>query len=219
MTKLPDKLIGIPNPDKTFHEKWKPRRNKLNIPHPFRATVCGMPGAGKTNTIKNIIIRADPPFKQIFVIHCDGEYTKEYDDMDVNMLSEIPPPDAWEGKIKTLVVLDDCEYKSLNKEQLRNLDRLVGYCSTHKNISVINAVQELFTLPTIVRRCSNLWVIWKPNDMDSLNTIGRKLGISSKEFKALFNLCPEFRDSIWIDQTPDTPYPLRKNGFEIINKQ
>ena len=216
---LPNRLIPIPNPDKAFHECWHAKRNMLNFTHPFRAVVCGAPGVGKTNTIKNILLRADPPFQQVFVIHCDGEYTQEYDDMDVAMLKDIPPPDFWSGEVKTLVVLDDCEYKSLNKEQLKNLDRLVGYCSTHKNISVINAVQELFTLPTICRRCCNLWVIWKPNDMDSLTIIGRKLGITSKEFRSLFKLCTEFRDSIWIDQTPSSPYPIRKNGFQIINKQ
>lgn len=215
---LPNQLIPIPNPDKAFHEKWTKKRNKLNFPHPFRATICGSPGVGKTNTIKNILIRADPPFEQIYVIHCDGEYTQEYNDMDVIMLKEIPPPSFWTGEVKTMVILDDCEYKSLNKEQMKNLDRLVGYCSTHKNISVLNAVQELFTLPTIVRRCSNLWIIWRPNDMDSLKIIGRKLGISSREFSSLFNLCKEFRDSIWIDNTPSTPYKIRKNGFQLINK-
>ena len=216
---LPNRLIPIDNPDKGFHEKWFPKRNKLNFPHPFRATVCGAPGVGKTNTIKNILIRADPPFEEVFVIHCDGEYTKEYDDMDVSMLKDIPAPSFWSGEKKTMVILDDCEYKSLSKEQLKNLDRLVGYCSTHKNISVVNASQCTFSLPTIVRRCSNLWIIWKPNDMDSLSIIGRKLGINGAEFRGLFNLCPDFRDSIWLDQTPSSPYLLRKNGFEIINKQ
>ncbi len=216
---LPDVLIPIPNPDKGFHEKWKRNRNKLNFPHPFRATICGPPGAGKTNSIKNIILRADPPFQTIYVIHCDSGYTKEYKDIEgVKMLDSIPPPESWDGKQKTLVVLDDCEYKALKKDQLKNLDRLCGYCSTHKNISVVNAVQELFTLPTIVRRCSNLWVLWRPNDWDSLNTIGRKLGKTAADFRALFALCTGFRDSIWIDQTPHSPYPMRKNGFELIDK-
>ena len=33
------------------------------------------------------------------------------------------------------------------------------------------------------------------------------------------NLMPNFRDSLWIDMTDKTPYPLRKNGYEIINKK
>ena len=66
---------------------------------------------------KNLIIRADPPFQEIIVIHCDPEYTKEYDDIDVELLGEVPAPDEFEGEVKTLVVLDDLEFKSMNKVQ------------------------------------------------------------------------------------------------------
>ncbi len=51
-------------------------------------------------------------------------------------LTTIPFPDQWPGKDKTLVVVDDMELKTLKKEQRMALDRLFGYVSTHKNISV-----------------------------------------------------------------------------------
>lgn len=79
---LPDenKLFRIPNKDKFFHETWHPGRNLLNIPHPFRAILAGPPNRGKSTICKNLLLRADPPFEQVIVVHYDME-TKEYDDL------------------------------------------------------------------------------------------------------------------------------------------
>jgi len=170
--------------------------------------------------VKNLILRQEPPFEEIFVIHCDSGYTREYDDLGkVEMLSEIPDPEDWEGIKKTLVVLDDLEFKGMSKHQKRCLDRLFGYVSTHKNISCILCSQDPFNVPAIVRRCSNLWVLWKGNDLDSMANVARKSGMKASDLKYMFdNLLPEHRDSLWIDSTSGTPYPLRKNGFTIIKK-
>ena len=114
---LPNKLIPLPNPDKGWHEHWHSTRNIANFTHPYRMVACGPPGSGKTTTIKNIILRAHPQFEEIVVIHCDGNFTQEYDDLDVTMMDSIPAAEEWEGKVKTLVVLDDLEYKLMPKEQ------------------------------------------------------------------------------------------------------
>ncbi len=218
---LPNRLIPIHNEDKEFHERWKKGRNMLNFPHPFRMVAMGKPNCGKTTVVKNIIMRAEPPFTRIVVCHCDPENTKEYNDLgDITMLSEIPTPQEWEGdEEKTLVILDDMEFKGMGKEQKRNLDRLFGYVSTHKNISCILTAQDTFNIPTIVRRCSNLWVVWKCEDIDSMSMIARKAGILPKTFKKIFDtLLPGTRDSLWIDNTDSSPYKLRKNGYELISE-
>ena len=60
--KLPNKIIPIPCADKDgWSEKWYPNRNLLNFPHSWRGVFCGPPSCGKTNLIKNIILRAQPP--------------------------------------------------------------------------------------------------------------------------------------------------------------
>lgn len=220
--RLPNKIIALPNPDKTFHERWYKGRNMLNVPHPFRCVCLGPPNVGKTCIVKNILLRSDPQFEEVFVIHCDGGYTQEYNDLGENMqmLDEIPAPNEWEGLKKTLVVLDDLEFKGMSKEQKKNLDRLFGYVSTHKNISCILCSQDPFNVPPIVRRCSNLWVLWKSNDLDSMSNCARKSGLKPAEFHSIFNkIMPEFRDSLWLDMTPHSPYPMRKNGFQIIKKK
>lgn len=214
---LPNELMIIENPDKTWHEKWTKNRNILNFPHPFRAVLFGPPNKGKTMVMKNILLRAKPQFKEIFVIHADPDFTKEYDDIDAEMLDEIPPLQEWEGKVKTLVIVDDIDLSQLNKDQKKNLNRLFGNVSTHKNISVMLTSQDPFNVPPSVRRMSNLFVLWKSKDMDSLAQIARKSGVSSEDMKNLFNtVLKGDKDSLWLDNTSGTPYPMRKNGFTIL---
>ena len=219
--KLPKKILPIPNADKAFHEKWYDGRDWLNVIHPYRAVILGPPNVGKSCVVKNLILRADPPFQEVIVIHCDPEYTQEYDDIgDVEMMGEVPSPDEFEGEVKTLVILDDLEFKSMNKVQKKNLDRLFGFVSTHKNISCCLCAQDPFNVPPIVRRCSNLWILWRGIDLDSMAMCARKAGLKSEELKEIFNnLMPEFRDSLWLDKTAKTPAPMRKNGYELIEKE
>jgi ABC-type cobalamin/Fe3+-siderophores transport system ATPase subunit len=217
--KLPNKIIAIPNPDKLFHEKWTETRDLLNFPHPFRCVLFGPPNCGKTNIIKNIMIRSD--FEEAILIHCDSEHTKEYDDLEnIIVLNEIPAPDEWGGIKKTIVILDDLEYKGMDKKQKQNLNRLFGYVSTHKNISVFLTSQDCFNVPSSVRRCANVWILWRSADIDNMANMARKSGISSKDMKKIFNqLMQTSRDSLWIDRTSGSPAALRKNGYDLISKK
>ncbi len=228
---LPQKIIAIPNRDKCWHEEWEQNRDLLNFPHPFRALFMGPPNCGKSTTVKNILLRADPPFEEILIIHCDPEFTQEYDDLynydkngkrddAIELLKNIPSPEDFEGIHKTLVVCDDLELKELSKSQRRALDRLFGFVSTHKNISVMLCSQDFYNVPCICRRCSNLFVLWRLVDMDSMAMTTRKTGLESGTLKRIFNkLMNEKTDSLWIDLTDNSPAKLRKNGYEIIEKK
>jgi hypothetical protein len=215
---LPNKIIPLPNPDKVFHESWSPGRNLLNIPHPFRAVFLGPPNSGKSTVVKNILMRADPPFKAVVIVHCDSLYTQEYKDVDnCIMLDRIPAPEEWPGDRKMLVILEDLEFKGMDKKQKQSLDRLFGYVSTHKNISVCLCAQDAFNVPPCVRRCSNLFVLWRCPDMDSANLVARKAGLTAKKLNGLFDQhCPGPKDSVWIDLSDHTPAKIRINGFTTI---
>ena len=217
--RLPNQILPLGNPDKTFHEKWYDGRNILNIVHPWRGCLLGPPNCGKGTIVKNIILRAKPAYEEIICVHCDPDYTAEWCDVEATMLSEIPAPDEWEGEVKTLVILDDIDCSALSKSQKSNLDRLYGFCSTHKNLSVCICLQDPFSVPVSVRRCTNLWVMWRCPDLDAMATVSRKTGMKSQNFNAIFNqLMCDTHDSLWLDQTHKSPYPMRKNGFEIISK-
>ena len=216
---LPNRLFAIPNADKQNHEKWFPGRKILNFPHPYRGVLLGPPHTGKSTTMKHIVMHAYPEFEEVIIIHCDGDYTNEYKDLgdQVQMLDRIPDPQEWEGQVKTLVLIDDIEFKVLSKQQKSNLNRLFGYVSTHKNISVLLSAQDPFNVPPCVRRCSNLFVLYKCVDTDSLSTLSRKVGFDAKVLNHLFRtVLPVHGDSLWIDLTIRSPCPYRKNGFDDI---
>ena len=218
--RLPKKIIAIPNPDKVWHEKWTEHRDLLNIPHPFRCVLLGPPNSGKTTVMKNIIVRCKPEFEEIMVVHCDKDDTKEFDDLDVDMLDDIPTPEEIDPDSKKLIILEDLEYGSMDKDTKKALDRLFGYVSTHKNLSVMLTAQDPFSVPAICRRCANLWVIWRVTDIDALSTVGRRTGMKSKHFSALFEkFINDTKDSIWVDLTSHSPAPLRLNGYQIIKKK
>ena len=169
--------------------------------------------------IKNLLLRADPPFEEIMLVHCNAEYTKEYDDIDVKILAEIPAPKDFEGEQKTLVIIDDIDLTSLSKQQKGCLDRLFGSVSTHMNVSVHLTSQDPFNIPASVRRCSNVFVLYKSPDLDSMACVSRKTGFKSKDLHTIFKqLFKDQHESLWIDLTTKSPYPLRKNGYQMIQK-
>ena len=213
---LPKKIIKIDNPDKTFHEKWSDTRDWLDIPHPFRAVLFGSPNSGKSTVVKNIAVRCNPSFKKIIIVHCDPEFTEEYNDMKADIIGEIPAPEEFEGNEKTLVILEDLDYKNFNKQQKNNISRLFGYVSTHKNVSVCLCSQDSFNVPPIVRRCSNLFVFWKTPDLDSISNIARKTGYTACQFREFFKSLTKAHDSLWLDLTKGSPAPCRKNGYILI---
>lgn len=212
-----NKLEIFHNEDKKWHEKWKDGDAMLDVPHPFRCVLCGPPNCGKTGMILNLLIKNRPYFEEVIIIHCDPEYTKEYDDVTCIMTDKIPSPNEWAGDKKTLVILDDLEYKTLPKDQIRNLDRLFGFVSTHKNISVCLSAQDVFNIPAGVRRCTNFWVLWKIDDLDAISRLARRVNCSAKKIQHLFEKhIKDKHDCIVIDNTPKSPYPLRKNGVYPI---
>lgn len=216
-------------------------RDPLNIPG-MRIILCGRPGCGKTAMIKNIIMRVQEskvPFERIYVLHQD-QYAREYRDIDAEIITELPENDFWMGypefdedeeededfdpddveRPKTLLVIDDICFKDMknNKHQTALLDRLCGFISTHCNVSLAVLNQDVFAIDPIIRKCCNVWCIWKPTDKDQLMTISRRCGLPSKELENLFDKhAPGDLDSVMVDRTPHTPFPIRINGFNIVN--
>ncbi len=216
------KILVFKNVDKNKHEKWSKNRDWLNFPCPSRIVVSANPNSGKTNLIKNILIRAKPHFKKIILLHYDDE-SSEYDDIPGAVrISEIPNPKdskLFNGVDKTCLIIDDYEFKFLSKEKQRYLDRLLGFTSTHRFCTVIISCQDFFNLPPIVRRSSNVFFIWRGTaDLDSLYYIGRRLGYNKQEFKGLFKNCTDRYDNLCFDLSLDTPAPIRKNSYEKIEK-
>ena len=219
--KLPKKLIEIKNADKGWTESWSESRAKdiANFPHPSRICLIGPPSVGKSFICKHLLLHQKPMFKELYIIHGDSDCTKEYEDVEPTMmLNEFPPIEFFDGSQKTLVIIDDVEYSSMNKEQQGRMNKLVRYGSSHKNLTLYFTHQNFFSLPILVRKLCNVFVIWKPRALGELKMIANRVGMRAEELECIFdNICTDYRDSLCIDLHYKTPALLRKNIWEPID--
>jgi len=223
---LPKEIYVMPNADKKFQESWShpsKKNNPMNLPHSFRMIIAGNCSRGKSNMCKNFILHQSPPFERIFVCHASDlaseDGSKEWQDCGGEYLPILPPPSHWEAgrEEKRLLILDDICYEAMNKTQRAYLDRSMGFISSHCNLSIIITTQNFFSVQPSIRRLFNFYVVYRPDDLDSLNTIARRVGIKPEIFEKMFDELATGRyDCIMRDLTPDTPYPLRLNGFDVI---
>ncbi len=218
--RLPEKIMVIPNKEKSFHEKWEPNRDKLNFPHPYRMLLCSIqPNLGKTNIVKNILMRAEPRFKVIFLLHCGEDVQTEYDDIEYTIITEVPEmtSDMFDNDTKSLLIIEDKNFKYMSKKDLHRLDRAYGFVSTHRSLSIICCSQSFMDVPCSIRRMSNIYVLWKSKDLDSMKTIGRRCGLLKEELMHLMRThLKDAHDTLWIDCTKNTPMPIRLNGFQEL---
>ena len=229
----PQKVVPFECSDKRIEEKWTPERAKdlANFPYPFRMLLLGPPGGGKSTLLKNIVIHQRPRFQEVYVIHEDhsddpeAPGTTEYDDLDATMiLNEVPNLKFWNERcaddeggppVKRLVILDDLEMKGA--ERLKNLQTLFRYVSSHKNFSLGMAHQNFFGLEPVIKKCSNIFVVWRPRDRDEIGRIEKRVGLDKGALKDIFDaVAPNDYDSICVDHTRNSPAPLRLNLWTPI---
>lgn len=221
-------IVVIRNADKDggWMENWKMPRNRslAAIPHPFRLLATASVGRGKTNSAKNILLahQAMPrryQFKKLIVINCDPD-SKEWNDCEpTETMQEIPPASHFNGKEKTLVVLDDYEFASTNKEQQKRLTTLFRHVSTHKNVSLMCLYQSFYRCPKIIRTCCDSFMVWKPNSKREMRSVAKSIGCDCEDVEYIFNkICDGPYDSLMIDCSVGTPARMRKNIHEPIRK-
>ena len=223
--KPPKRIVAIKNKDKVGAESWNPSRAKDigNFPSPSRILLLGPCGVGKSTLIKNLILHQRPKFEEVYLVHEDSEFTKEYDDLDVTQkLDDVPSIDFWElpegsPYIKRCVIVDDLELTSANKQRMKNLAILFRYCSTHKGLTIYFAHQSFFDVSSLVKKMANIYVLWRPRAYSELALIENRVGYPKGTLKELFNtVATGHRDSICVDMTENSPCKLRLNIWKQI---
>ena len=220
MFKPPGNLVQFPNRDKDGkHEQWYPGRSLADFPHPFRMVISAIPHCGKTNLIKNIILHCQTgliPFKKIIIVH-GSSGTKEYEDVrPTSLLHEMPPAKSFfENKEKTLLVIDDFECCELKKKDRANLSELFRFVSSHHDVSIIFSFQSFFDITPIVRKCTSIYIIFKPRSRQEISVTANRIGIDKVLFQNMMTrLLKQRWDSICIDNTLGTEHPFRLNLFQ-----
>lgn len=222
-TRLPNRIIVFPNKDKDGNvERWYENRNIANFPSPYRAVLIAKPGSGKTNLIKNVLVRAKPEFERIILV-TQSKASREWDDVECEKYEDIPDYDSLieldeeTGKpIKSCLIMDDLELEGLSKDASSNLKKIMKHISSHFNLSVFITCHDLKQIPPSIRRQANIYFIFKISN-ETAKIFGQKMNIKNNEFFDLFNKNIKGPyDSLCIDLTVNSPYPLRKNLFEPI---
>ena len=218
---LINKILPIECSDKNFMESWTPDRDVMNFPWSFRWSLVGNPGSGKSTIIKNHIIRANPPYEKVIVCHYDAEGTTEFDDCgDVEYIDKIPDPKKINpGKVKMLLIIEDMNLATLPKQDKENLNRLFGYASSHRGVSIAITAQNPTDINVSARRMCNIFTIWKIPDLNGLMLMASRTGYKKDDFVQFFGMCKNRHDNITIDLKDQSPMDLRFNMFHQIKQK
>jgi hypothetical protein len=220
--RAPREIVSIPNPDKKKHETYKKSHNPIRFPKPFKCCISGRPNSGKSLMALHIIMahqEKKPKFDEIHIVHgCADTHTTEWDKIcPTSTRQEIPSYEEFDPQKRTLLVFDDTDYTMLRNDELMRLSELVRFGSSHCNISCIFLTQVFFRIPKVIKDCCNVFIIYRPVDLDELATLGRRVGLKKEEITHIFNeFLPHWRDSLLINLVPNAPYKFGKNLFTPI---
>lgn len=226
--RLPNELIIFKNRDKADHEHWgqskKPTTKVLNFPAPFIYVLLGKRNSGKTNIIMNVLLHQKPSFEKYFM-WSQSPMSKEYEMIDDLQVFDTCPhleDDLLEelqenGKpFKSVLIVDDVNLETLNKEDYDRFSRIIKHGSSHYNISLIITCHDLIQCPKICRRLADIITLFKLQP-ETIKIIGQKIGMPNEELFRMFeDNVKEYHDSLTIDMTQNSPMPFRKNLFEEI---
>ena len=184
-----------------------------------RIILVGPPSSGKSGAILNLVIHQS--FDRIIIFHNDPN-SREYSDLDAEMYDEIIDPRdeelAIDPSIKNLVIFEDILYKYLPLIQRKYLTDYFTTFSTHKSITCYLTAQDFFNqIPTNIRRCANVFVLFKSIDMNNLRNLCSCLNLNFKDMKFIFeNYLTSKYDNLVVDLNRSDK-KLRKNFVEILN--
>ena len=212
-------LIVFHNQDKLNQQDQPDASNIANFIHPFRMILASPPSHGKTSVIKNIIVNQEPHFNRIIVFHLDPN-TSEYSDLDAEIYSEIPKIneliEGIDSSIRNCIICEDIPLKSLKKAESIAMDRAIGYVSSHKNTSIMFSCQDFYNTPSSMRRCCNIFCLWRMPDTKTMKCIGNQMQLPYSVIDYIFSyICKKKYDFLCIDRSDSGPL-LRKNLFEPI---
>ena len=220
-----NEIIPVPNKDKRGSETWcdKRARDIGNFPSPARILLLGPCGVGKSTLIKNLIMHQMPRFKEVYLIHEDWEFTKEYNDLEVTgKMGEPPDISFWDYDgpyIKRAVIVDDLEMTSAHKERMKNLAIMFRYASTHKGLTIYFAHQSFFDVMSLIKKMASIYILWKPRARSELSLIENRTGLQKDTLKELFKtVATKHRDSICVDLSECSPAKLRLNVWTPIEE-
>lgn len=212
-------------PKKFLIKQHNPNFHIHGLKIPFRMLIIGNSGAGKTQTLLNIIHNMEGTFNNIFII------TKNKDEPLYNYLEEKlgnkglvisegveNAPDLDEDidkKDQTLIVMDDLVLE-------KNQSALEEYFIRARklNCSLIYISQSYYRVPRIIRQNLNYLIVKQVSSLKDLYRIMGEytLGVEKDALKKLYeNSTREKQDFLLVDLDASLQDRFRKNFNEIYD--
>lgn len=225
----PLKVINFSHPSKTKSKQQDPRLPDL----PVRMLFIGPPSCGKRSNLLTMIFQIETnglPFDTITVLHLDSR-TIEYnvlkgDNVEYHVYNPQSVKDGelsfenFDGKKQNCLVIDEIDFKQLGDKAVSSIERLLGYASSHKNVSIFMCYQQLTKIPPQIRRLMNEYVVFKQDTPEVVDMIAIRTGAPKEHLKELLmGMTKTKHDSIRIrcDQPPDTSLRYMLNLFQPIH--
>ena len=133
---LPKKLLHFKSSDKQHHQQ--PDYEDLgNCCSPVFCMITNNVNCGKSSLMKNLLVHKKPPYERIVVYSPLGEYSSEYsDDIECELLDYVPEFDFFDRDVRSCFIIEDCDRKSLSKQDRYLLGRYFGVFASHNNIDI-----------------------------------------------------------------------------------
>ena len=215
--KLPNEIVKFKSSDKEHHQK-PDYEDLANCCTPVFCVISGNVNCGKTSLLKNLLVHKNPYYERIVIYSPLGEATTEYSDViePCELIDFVPEFDFFDKDVRNCFIVEDCDTKSLGKDERYKLGRFFGVYSSHNNIDIYVISQNVFDLLPQIRRLANIIFLFKNNDLECMKSLARKFSVRLEDLKIIFNKFTKY-DSLCIDDSRDAKYRYRKNIFEILD--
>jgi hypothetical protein len=212
-------------PKKYLLKTHNPNFETHGIKLPFRMLIIGGSGAGKTQTLMNILHNFGETFQNIYVITKNrdeplynylADKTKKSGGVEIlEGISNAPDLDKLDKEEQTLIVMDDLVLE-------RNQAQLEQYFirARKQNCSLIYISQSYFAVPKMIRQNLTYLVIKRLNTLGDLFRIMREysLGVDKSEMKKIYDASTDTKQNflmVDLEEAPESRF--RKNFNEIYD--
>ena len=198
------------------------KEHKLNLP--FRMLIIGGSGAGKTQTLMNLIRVMNGTFNNIHIITKNKDeslynYLESKVDTGLSITEGIdsaPDLDEFDKKEQTLIVMDDLVLEK-NQKQLEQY-----FIRARKlNCSLVYLSQSYFGVPKMIRMNLNYLIIKRLNTLQDLFRMMREysLGVSKEVLVDLYqhSIQDNKQDFLLIDLDSEPKDRFRFNFLDVYD--
>ena len=212
-------------PKKFLLQSHNPNIKTHGINVPFRMLIIGGSGAGKTQTLLNLIKVMNGTFQNIHII------TKNKDEPLYNFIEDklgkqgltitegigsAPDLDSFNKKEQSLIVMDDLVLEKNQKTLEQYFIR-----ARKLNCSLVYISQSYFSVPKMIRQNLNYLIIKRLNTLQDLFRIMREysLGVEKNTLQNIYEdaIKDNKQDFLLVDLDAEPKDRFRKNWNDIYN--